>query len=239
MYWQGQDKKILKKINNKTHFHKLKNYFIHYNKNFFEGVAMMKKKIFIICMFFLCLILIILGYKFFVPGNNKNIESETQLDEYILNINNYELEGNVTVYSNKNVNTYRLKQLKNGDYQRQEIVNDNENYGLIIENEGSKITIKNTVLDLTSVFENYEEVAKNSIGLDSFIDDYRETNDSEITEEEQCYRIQVKVKDSQNKYAQNKCLWINKKSRKIEKFEVSDVNNNKTIFIEYTKFEIL
>jgi len=35
----------------------------------------MKKKIFIICMIFLCLFLIILGYKFFIPGNNKNIES--------------------------------------------------------------------------------------------------------------------------------------------------------------------
>ena len=199
----------------------------------------MKKKIFIICMIFLCLFLIILGYKFFIPGNNKNIESETQLDEYILSIKDYELVGNVTVYSNKNINTYKLKQYKKGNYQRQEIINDNENNGLIIENEGNKITIKNTVLDLTSVFENYEEVTKNSIGLDSFIEDYRKTKDAETTEEEQCYKVHVKMKDSLNKYVANKCLWINKKSRKIEKFEVSDVNNNKTIFIEYTKFEIL
>ena len=135
----------------------------------------MKKKIFIICMIFLCLFLIILGYKFFIPGNNKNIESETQLDEYILSIKDYELEGNVTVYSNKNINTYKLKQYKKGNYQRQEIIN--ENNGLIIENEGNKITIKNTVLDLTSVFENYEEVTKNSIGLDSFIEDYRKTKE--------------------------------------------------------------
>ncbi len=199
----------------------------------------MKKKFFIICMIFLCLFLIILGYKFFIPGNNKNIESETQLDEYILSIKDYELEGNVTVYSNKNINTYKLKQYKKGNYQRQEIINDNENNGLIIENEGNKITIKNTVLDLTSVFENYEEVTKNSIGLDSFIEDYRKTKDAETTEEEQCYKVHVKMKDALNKYVANKCLWINKKSRKIEKFEVSDVNNNKTIFIEYTKFEIL
>lgn len=199
----------------------------------------MKKKIFIMCMIFLCLILIILGYKFFIPGNTKNIESEVQLEEYILNINDYELEGNVTVYSNKNINTYKLKQQKKCDYQRQEIVNDDENYGLIIENEGNKITIKNTVLDLTSVFENYEDVAKNSMGLSCFIEDYRETKDAEITEEGQCYKISVNVRNSQNKYVASKCLWINKKNRKIEKFEVSDINNNKTIFIEYTKFEIL
>lgn len=199
----------------------------------------MKKKIFIMCMIFLCLILIILGYKFFIPGNTKNIESEVQLEEYILNINDYELEGNVTVYSNKNINTYKLKQQKKCDYQRQEIVNDDENYGLIIENEGNKITIKNTVLDLTSVFENYEDVAKNSMGLSCFIEDYRETKDAEITEEGQCYKISMNVRNSQNKYVASKCLWINKKNRKIEKFEVSDINNNKTIFIEYTKFEIL
>lgn len=199
----------------------------------------MKKKFFIACMIFLCLFLIILGYKFFISGNNKNIESVTQLDEYILNINDYELEGNVTVYSNKNINTYRLKQQKKGDFQRQEVINNDENYGLIIENEGNKITIKNTVLELTSVFENYGEVAKNSISLVDFIKEYRETADTEITEDEHCYILNIKGKNSRNIYTLDKSLWINKKSRNLEKFEVTDINNNKTILIEYTKFEIL
>lgn len=199
----------------------------------------MRKKIFIICMFFLCLFLGILGYKFFTTGNNKNIESEVQFDEYILSINNYDAEAKVTVYSNKNSNTYNLKQYKKENYQKQEIISDNENYGLVIENDGQKITIKNTALDLTSVFENYEEVANNSTGFDSFIDDYKKSDDSELKQEDKYFILKVNIKNPQNIYATSKTLYVNKESSQIEKIEVEDVNNNKTILIEYTRFEKL
>lgn len=199
----------------------------------------MKKKIFIICMIFLCLILCIFGYKFFIAGNNKNIENVGQVRDYVLNIKNYNAEANVTVYSNKNSNTYSLKQYKQDDYQKQEIINGDQDYGLIIENEGEKITIKNTKLDLASVFENYKEVANNSMGLDSFIEDYTKSDKTEITEDEQYYILFVKIKDSQNRYIENKTLYVNKKNSQIEKIEVRDINNNRTIFIEYTRFEIL
>lgn len=199
----------------------------------------MKKKIFIICMIFLCLILCIFGYKFFIAGNNKNIENVGQVRDYVLNIKNYNAEANVTVYSNKNSNTYSLKQYKQDDYQKQEIINGNQDYGLIIENEGEKITIKNTKLDLASVFENYKEVANNSMGLDSFIEDYTKSDKTEITEDEQYYILFAKIKDSQNRYIENKTLYVNKKNSQIEKIEVRDINNNRTIFIEYTRFEIL
>lgn len=199
----------------------------------------MKKKIFIICMIFLCLFLCIFGYKFFIAGNNKNIENVGQVSDYILNIKNYDAEANVTVYSNKNSNTYSLKQYKKDNYQKQEIINNDENYGLIIENEGEKITIKNTTLDLTSVFENYRDVVNNSTGLDSFIQDYENSNETEVTEDEQYYMLFVKIKDSQNVYMENKTLYINKKNKQVDKIEVRDINNNRTIFIEYTRFEIL
>lgn len=199
----------------------------------------MKKKIFIICMFFLCVFLLILGYKFFATGNNKTIESEEQLCDYILNINDYSIEAKVTIYSNKNINTYSLKQFKKGERQIQEIINTDENYGVIIENEGEKVTIKNTKLDLTSVFENYKEVTSNSIGLDSFIEDYQQDKSPQITEDEESYIIKVKRKNNRNIYLAEKTLYVNKKNRKISKIEVTDVNKDKTILIEYTKFEIL
>ncbi len=199
----------------------------------------MKKKIFIICMIFLCLFLCFLGYKFFIVGNNKTIENVGQVNDYILNIKNYNIEAKVTVYSNKNSNTYNLNQYKMDDYQRQEIINNDENYGLIIESENGKITIKNTALDLASVFENYNEVTSNATCLDSFIEDFKLSDKTEITEDEQYYMLFVKVKNSQNKYLDNKTLYVNKKSNQIEKIEVRDVNNNRTVLIEYTRFEIL
>lgn len=162
-----------------------------------------------------------------------------QADEYILNIKNYNVEAKVTVYSNKNTNTYNLKQYKMDDYQKQEVVNSQTNHGIVIENAGNKLTIKNTELGLEQVFENYEELTKNSLGLDSFIKDYRESEKAEVTEDEQYYMLFAKVKKLQNRYIENKTLYINKKTGKIEKIEVKDVNNQRTMFIEYTKLEIL
>lgn len=199
----------------------------------------MKKKFFIVFVIFLFLFLFVLGYKFFGVGNNKTIESISQVDEYVLNIKNYNVEAKVTVSSNKNSNTYNLKQYKMDDYQRQEIISDEESYGLVIENDGNRLIVKNTGLDLASVFENYDEVTSNSTGLDSFIDDYRNSEQTEVTEDEEYYMLFVKVKNSQNRYIENKTLYVNKKNGELEKIEVRDINNNRTIFIEYTRFEIL
>lgn len=198
----------------------------------------MKKKIFIMCMVFLCLFLCVFGYKFFIVGNNKNIESIEQVSDYVLNIENYNIEAKVTVYSNKNSNTYMLKQYKKDGYQKQEIMDD-ENYGLVIENEGGKVTIKNTILDVASVFENYKEITNNSIGLDSFIDDYKSSEKVDVVEDDEYYVLNVRVMGTRNKYTENKSLYVNKRSSQIEKIEVRDVNNNTTVFIEYTRFEIL
>lgn len=199
----------------------------------------MKKKIFILCMIFLLLIFAFCGYKFFRTGNNKNIESIGELGEHILNISNYEIEANVTIYSNKNSNTYRFTEYKMNEYQKQEIFNEEDNNSIVIENDGDKLTIKNTLLDLTQVFENYEEVTKNTIGFDAFLDDYNNSDSVNISEDEKYYLIFVKVKNSSNKYIQNKTLFMDKKSGKAEKIEVKDINNNSTIVIEYTRFQIL
>ena len=190
-------------------------------------------------MIFLLLIFAFCGYKFFRTGNNKNIESIDELGEYILNISNYEIEANVTIYSNKNSNTYRFTEYKMNEYQKQEIFNEEDNNSIVIENDGDKLTIKNTLLDLTQVFENYEEVAKNTIGFDAFLDDYNNSDSVNISEDEKYYLIFVKVKNSSNKYIQNKTLFVDKKSGKAEKIEVKDINNNSTIVIEYTRFQIL
>ncbi len=198
----------------------------------------MKRKIFIVCMIFLFLISCVFGYKFFITGNNKNIDNIGEINDFILQIKNYDVEANVTIYSNKNSNTYNLKQRKVEDYQIQEI-NDNEGNGLIIENDNNKVTIKNTKLSVEEVFENYNEVAKNDVGFDSFIENYENSDDVEITENEKYYIVFVKIKNSRNKYIENKTLYIDKTENRPEKIEIKDVNNKETIIIEYTKFQIL
>lgn len=199
----------------------------------------MKRKIFIFCVIFLCVFLCFLGYKFFITGNTKNIESTVQADEYILNIKNYNIEARVTVWSNKNSNTYNLRQYKKDGYQKQEIISDNMDQGIIIENKGNELVVKNTKIGLEKVFEDFEEITSNSLGLDSFIEDYKQTEEKKVTEDEKYYMLFADVKKSRNIYIKTKILYINKQNGEIEKIEVKDVNNNRIMLIEYISLEIL
>lgn len=199
----------------------------------------MKRNFIIIIMIFLFLILFFVGYKFFIAGNNKHIENVDELEEYILNISNYEIEATVNFYSNKTQNTYSLKQYKVNNYQKQEIFDGDTHEGIIIENENNILKIKNTLLSTERVFNDYKYILNNAVCLDTFINDYRISKDKQIKEDELYYILEVKNKNSQNKYLENKVLYFNKNNNQVEKIEVKDVNNNTTILIEYTKFRIL
>lgn len=201
----------------------------------------MKKSFIIKFMIFLFLISFfgIVGYKFFIVGHNKNIEDVKELDEYILNINDYETEAKVTVYSNKTQNTYGVKQYKKGDYQKQEIFEDSTQNGIIIENDNETLRIKNTLLSTERVFNDYRYVLNNAVCLNVFINDYVSSEEKLVEEDETYYILKVKNRDSKNKYTESKELYFNKHNNQIEKIKVKDVNNNVTILIEYTKFRML
>lgn len=198
----------------------------------------MKKSFIIKFMVFLFFILFAICYKFLIIGNNKNIDDVNKLNEYIFNISNYEIEATVNVYSNKTQNTYSLKQYKEGNYQKQEILDGETNGGIIIENDNDILRIKNTLLSTERVFNDYKYVLNNALCLDVFINDYNLSDDKEVEEDELYYILKVTNRNSENKYIENKTLYFNKENNQIEKMEVKDGNNNITILIEYTKFRI-
>ena len=70
----------------------------------------MKKRIFVIYVLLILIVLFSYCYKFFIPGNTKSIENVNDLNEYLSKINDYSVEAKVTVNSNKNSNSYNLKQ---------------------------------------------------------------------------------------------------------------------------------
>lgn len=199
----------------------------------------MKKKIFIIFLFLMLHILFFCCYKFLIPGNNKHIEDVNDLNAYISSIEDYNAESKVIVNSNKNSNVYNLFQSKHDGISKQEIISAENDNGIIIENVENKMIIKNTQLSVEKVFLNYEDVMKNSVGLDSFIEDYLCDENKEILDKEGYYIISVKSKNSQNKYSLSKTLYFNKEKNEIEKIVVKDINNNETTIIEYIKLEIL
>ena len=198
----------------------------------------MKKKVFIVTLIILgILFLFFCVFKFLSLGNNKIIGDVNDLDKFILSIENYNASANVSVYSNKNSNTYKLNQSCKGGITTQEI--DDGKSKIIIICDGNKMTIKNTLLSMEKVFEVYGEACNNSIGLDAFIEDYKADSNSEIKEENGYFIISVKTKNSQNRYSKSKVLYFNKEKKSIEKIVVKDINNNDVIIIEYNTLEIL
>lgn len=199
----------------------------------------MKKKIFIIFLILVLHILIFCCYKFFIPGNNKHIEDVSDLNDYISSINEYNAESTVTVNSNKNSNSYTLLQSNCDGVSKQEIRSVENDSGIIIENGDNCLTIKNTQLPVEKVFSDYADVMKNSVGLDSFVEDYLCDENKEVIDKDGYYIVSVKSKNSQNKYSLSKTLFFNKEKNSIEKIVVKDINNNETTIIEYIKLEIL
>ena len=203
------------------------------------GEICMRKKVFIVCVIFFFLILFFCLFKKIFIGNNKVIGNIDELDKYIMEIEDYKLLADVSVFSNKNMNTYKLSQFHHGSETVCEIYDQENRDGLIITNNENKVTVKNTSLNLEKVFELYSETAENSVGLDSFIKDYKADDKKEFLDKDECYIVRVKSKNSQNKYSKSKEMYFNKEKNCIDKIIVKDINNNDQIIIKYNTLEIL
>ena len=194
-------------------------------------------------IFFLIIILIIfLGlfiYKNMIKNskNGNNISSQEIVD-YILNINSYKSNVTVQVNSNKNKNKYILKQefnTENGNVQ--EVLEPSNIAGVKITKKDSILTVENTSLSLSKIFEDYKGLEDNSLDLESFIEDFKNYDKSEF--EENDTEIIMKTKNNnQNKYTENKILYINKESKLPTKMIIEDNNQNTTINILYNEIEL-
>lgn len=198
----------------------------------------MKPKVFLVFAILLILFFILICYKFWHVGNNKNIENIDEFDKYISKIKNYKIEGLVTVNSNKNSNTYSLKQECQGGKVIQNI-ESSDGTKLTIENYEDKVIVKNTSLGLDKVFNMYKEPFRNSLGLDEFVYDYKLDDRKELAQKDGYYIANVKINNSNSKYLKSKMLYFNIEKNQIEKMEIKDINNNRTIIIEYTMVQIL
>ena len=196
---------------------------------------MNKKKIFLII-----LILIILGISIFLMFfNNKeaknmkigNNSSSQDVVNYILNINSYEAEINVEINSNKNNNKYKIKQkYENSGIITQEIIEPNNIKGVRITKENDNLRIENTDLNLNIILEKYAYLSDNILDLDSFIENYKNNNDSKFTEKNDELILET-VDNSNNKNPKHKKLYIDRKTANPIKMEIKDTNKNSTIYI--------
>lgn len=204
-----------------------------------RGIFLKRKMCFTTIIFFIIFLIIclIIYYKTTNIGNNINIQSKEDVEDYILNIKKYTAIVECIVKSNKNENKYTIKQVEKENYSYQEIINGN-NTSIIIENNEGKIKIRNNTLSLEKIYEKHDYILENMLYLYSFIEEYKTAENREIEETKEYYIVKIKIKKYKNKYVVYKNLYINKNSNKIEKLEVQDINKNRTIYILYKEITI-
>lgn len=176
--------------------------------------------------------------KNFNIGNNITSKSIQEIEQYILNISSYEAKAEVMIESNKNINKYVLKQEYNNSGKIEQIVLEPSNIeGLTISYNEGNLTVNNTKLNLQTVYNNYNYVVDNNLWLNSFIKDYRESNNKSTSENSDYIVMTVDISDSNN-YGEIKILYINKTTGNPEKMLIQDKNQKNMVYILYSEIRI-
>lgn len=200
------------------------------------------KKYFVFVCITIIIVLIIIfaknNYKKFGSGNNNIGNSNQEISEYILNINSYNAKLEVTINSNKNENKYILTQEFSQPNIAKQVVQEPSNIeGLTIINDGTNLSINNTKLNLTKIYENYNYITENHLFLNTFIKNYRESKESKMEEKDGQIIMKTNIKDN-NKYLVNKILYIDKQLKKPTKMKIEDINQNVIVYIVYNEIEL-
>lgn len=188
------------------------------------------------------ILLIVLGIFIFRNVNKKskngNNMNSQEIVDYILNVKKYKANISVQVNSNKNKNKYILNQEFNDENESiQEVVEPTNIAGVKIIRKEGNLKIENSVLNLSTIFENYKGIGENYLDLNIFIENYKKYENSKFEENEK--EIIMKTKSSnKNKYTENKILYINKENKLPTKLIIQDNNQNTTINIQYNSIEL-
>lgn len=178
------------------------------------------------------------NYKSLNSGNNISNKSINEMENYILNISSYEAKLDVTVISNKNENKYVLMQKYNKEnVAKQEVVEPENIKGVQTIFKDGKVEIKNSSLNLSTIFNNYPFMNENVLWLSNFIKEYAENSEKLITEENNEYIMSVN-NNTASKYICRKKLYIDKNTGNPTKLLIQDENNKTSIYILYNEIKL-
>ena len=194
---------------------------------------MKNKKIIILTIIIAILIFIIIFalyyYKKGKIGNTIINKSEEQIIESILNIKSYDANLEVTIQTNKNTTQYALKQELKEEKCIQEVVKPENIAGVITEYDGNSLKIRNNKLNLETTFQDYKYITENNLWLNSFIKEFKETNNKKTSATEK--EIILEIDNRKNTYSSYKKLYIDKKTGKPTKMQIEDVNQKVLVYI--------
>lgn len=201
---------------------------------------MKNEKIIILTIIIAILIFIIIFalyyYKKGKIGNTIINKSEEQIIESILNIKSYDANLEVTIQTNKNTTQYALKQELKEEKCIQEVVKPENIAGVITEYDGNSLKIRNNKLNLETTFQDYKYITENNLWLNSFIKEFKETNNKKTSATEK--EIILEIDNRKNTYSSYKKLYIDKKTGKPTKMQIEDVNQKVLVYILYTEIKI-
>lgn len=175
-------------------------------------------------------------------GNNLSNKTLQEVEEYILNISSYEAEIEVSVESNKNQTKYLISQnYVSPNIEKQTVKEPSNIQGLETIYDGNKLTIHNSKLNLTTIYENYPYLTDNFLWLHSFIEDYRNAKangeKTKLYEENNQIIMEVELSNS-NPYVASKKLVIDKITGAIQKLIVQDKNQKNLVYILYNEIKM-
>ncbi len=183
------------------------------------------------------LIFLFFCYNSSETGNTTISKTEEEIIQDILNISFYRAQLKIQVTSNKNENQYIVKQEVTKNMAKQEILQPENIAGVVTTYEEGKLTLYNSQLELSQVYENYAYMTNNALWLNSFIEEFKNNSEkTKISYEGNTIILEVKKETT---YDYQKKLYINKENGKPLQLIVQDINQKQTICIEYTELEIL
>lgn len=209
----------------------------------------LNKKVVIIGMIAVLMITAIILYFFLKNpnknlniGNNLNNKTLQEIEEYILNISSYEAEIEIAVESNKNKTKYLLEQKYVSPNIEKQVVKEPSNIqGLETIYDGNKLTIHNSKLNLTTIYENYPYLTDNFLWLHSFIEDYREAKSNgqktKLYEENNQVIMEVEL-SNETPYVASKKLVIDRITGNIQQLVVQDKNKKNLVYILYKEIKM-
>ena len=199
----------------------------------------MKNKKFLLILIF-AIIIICIGsfFIFFKKNTAKNFKignntTSQEIVDYILNINSYETQIEVEITTNKNQTKYKMKQIYNEEENSQEILEPSNIAGVKIKKQGNTLTLENTDLNLTSIFENYNYISDNSLDLSTFLENYKKYDNSNWEENES----QIIMETTTDEKKEN-VLYISKETGLPIKLEIKDTNKKTAVYILYREVSV-
>ena len=207
------------------------------------NVKFIKSKKFLFIILAIATLLVIISiifskksYETINIGNNNLNKTLEEVEDYILNIKEYTATIEVTVNSNKNSNKYLIKQSHKEKNDEQEVLEPDTIKGVKLEYKDSSLKIENSNLNLKKIYNNYPYIESNILWLNSFIEEYRSSEQRSITEKNEEIVMQIKRKNDKKIVTEE--LILDKKTLKPTKLSIMDNSKNVIVYILYNEIEI-